>query len=414
MKYRYLDAYLAAARPDTMPIDTVFTDKVMLAIHSPLVKAVRKANTPKKRALFVRLRHLPKLAIVALAIGALLFIAGSTYAVVQTVKQLTHVTVKTSGTNDFGRQQLNVEFNSCDQEKKQGTTYELKRGSGLSADDGAKVLQAQCDLGTISEWIKHDPQSQQIIGDRAGPVTLFSPADTVKGVRDGTLVLEKLGDKSLTGGVRVVKDSTIVPIDTIQPGDTIIYFIPYGFGGPIESDVAQNARSVLVFKLPLAPRYYSLVYQSYINVRSACDGNPERTCLQTNHINHTTLQVATGGGLLSRDGDRKMRIVQGRVVSYDAGSIKINVGGGVVYTIQTPRSIIDQYNQTTVYGLASFDEIYAHTDPEDLKIKVGDSLDIYYQESDGEFATTLPWSQITSINLMVERTVKDLSVLQKY
>jgi hypothetical protein len=67
-----------------------------------------------------------------------------------------------------------------------------------------------------------------------------------------------------------------------------------------------------------------------------------------------------------------------------------------------------------VYTLAGFDNIYAKTSPEDLKIKAGDSLNIYYLESTDEFSHDLSWNQISAIGLMVERTPKNLEILQKY
>ena len=413
-----LDTYLAAARPDDIKnANREFTDKVMAGITGSEIfsSAIRKTSVTKKETLFMKLRHLPKIAIIAIATAALLFIAGTTYAVVQTVSNLSHVKVDEAGTNEFGREQLSVKFDSCDEEKKQGTTYELKRGSDLSAEDGAKVLQAKCDMDVATSWIENDAQSKEKMGGTDRAMIRFgstlSVADTVKGIDGKKLTLGR-HEKTLPDNVRAVENNKIVALESVKPGDTVIYFAPAQYkdftGDTEDSDGA------VVFKLPLAAKYYSLDYQSYVNARSACDGNPERTCLKSNHINQTTLLVTYGGGLPSMTDSRKPRQVQGRVVSYDANTIKIDVGKGVIYTIQTPNSIIDTYNQTKVYGLATFDNIYAKTSPEDLKIKIGDSLDIGYLEPDNEFSSTIAWSQVSGIGLMVERMVKNLDVLQKY
>lgn len=415
MKDTILDAHIVAARPECMQ-DAAFTDRVMDAIASDEIfsAVIRKTSVTKKETLFMKIRHLPKIAILALAVGALLFVAGTTYAVVQTVHHFNQVKVNESGTNEFGREQLTVEFDSCDEQKKEGTTYELKRGSNLSAEDGKKVLQAKCDLDVITAWVQNDTQSMEKMGgsDRAlfRMMGSLNTADTVKSIQDNKLVLERR-EKVLPDNVRVVENNKVVPLTSIKPDDTVIYFIPAQYGERYNSEEIDG---MVIFKLSLPAKYYTSDYFSYVHARSACDGNPERMCLQSNGINHTILTVTHGGSLPSMGDPRASRNVQGRVVSYDAGSIKLDVGKNVTYTIQTPSNVVDRYNQTTVYGLASFDGIYAKTKPEDLKIRIGDSLDIYYLEPANEFSPDLSWSQIGTIGLMVERTVKDLNILQKY
>lgn len=107
-------------------------------------------------------------------------------------------------------------------------------------------------------------------------------------------------------------------------------------------------------------------------------------------------------------------MIQGKVLSWNNTEFKVDAGGGAVYTFRTNRNIIDTYNQTTVYGLKSLDTIYANTDPNALKIGAGDTIEINYQEDSAQSARIFDWSQVYGINLMVERTTKDLSVLRKY
>lgn len=419
MRKHDLDAYIVAARPEgATSANSVFTDKVMAAVtaNERFSAVFRKTSVIKKETLLMKIRHLPKIAIVAIAIGALLFVTGTTYAVLQTVTHLTQVKVNQSGANEFGREQLTVEFDSCDAQKKEGTTYELKRGSNLSADDGQKVLQARCDMDIITSWLQGDARAiEQTGGSRhaARLLSSLSTADTVKDIQGNRLILERR-EKLLPDDVRVVENGKEVGLDAIKPGDTVIYFVPAQYKDLYDANNASDARGAIIFKLPLDVRYYSLEFRSYVHARSACHGNSTRTCLQSNGINHTILTVAHGGGMPSMGDPRMPKEVQGRVVSYDAGSVRLDVGDGVIYTIQTPHNVIDDYNRTTVYGLASFDRIYAKTSPEDLMIKPGDSLEIHYLEPENETSPALLWDQITVVSLMVERTVKDLDVLQKY
>lgn len=417
MKDMRFDAQIAAARPERYSAgNEAFTDKVMAKITSREIvsQALRTANAAKKETLLMRIRHLPKVAIVAIALGALLFLAGTTYAIVETVSNLSPVTLKESSVNEFGREQVHVEFDSCDTQKKNGTTYELKRGSDLSAEDGAKVLQATCDIDRIKTWIENDARSKELLGAwNARSLWLPNDVTTVTRIENNTLTLQNGAQErseQVHADARVFEGDTPISLGDIQPGDTIFYFAPARY----QRNAPNQEQGHVLFKLPLEARYYSIDFRSYVHARSACDGNPERTCLKSNGINQTNLMVTRGGTQTYLGDPRASRATQGRVVSYDAASIRLDVGKGVVYTIQTPHNVVEHYNQQTVYGLAAFDSIYAKTNPEDLKIKIGDSLDIGYLEAADEFGKELSWNKITGVSLMVERTIKDSELLQKY
>jgi hypothetical protein len=417
MKDIKFDAQIAAARPENYNAgNEAFTDKVMAQVASNEIfsQVIRKTSVTKKETLLMKIRHLPKIAIIAAILGALLFLAGTTYAIVQTVSKPSPVTVKESGVNEFGREQLSIEFDSCDTQKKNGTTYELKRGGNLSAEDGAKVLRATCDIDRIKAWIENDPRSKELLGTwNARSLWLPNDATTVTRIENNTLTLkngERERSEQVHADARVFEGDTPISLSAIQPGDTIFYFAPARYPRNAPNQEAGHA----IFKLPLEARYYGIDFRSYVHARAACDGNPERTCLKSNSINQTNLMVTYGGTQTYLGDPRASRAIQGRIVSYDATSIKLDVGHGVIYTVQTPHNVVEHYNQQTVYGLAAFDGIYAKTNPEDLKIKVGDSLDIGYLEAANEFSKELSWNKVTGVNLMVERTVKDLDVLQKY
>lgn len=198
---------------------------------------------------------------------------------------------------------------------------------------------------------------------------------------------------------------------TLKPGDTVLYLAPRKPGVPRS---AGSAEHVTVFKLNLDAKYYNLEMESYIRARQTCMNNAPQTCIVSNHINTVHLSVAMGGAAPSRNDSLVGKVIQGKVVSWNNHEIRLDVGEGIIYTFHTYSNIIDTYNQTTVYSLKSLDTIYAKTDPEALKIGIGDSLEIGYVEPKDEAAHTLEWSQIGGVDLMVERTVKDISVVRKY
>jgi len=419
MKTFNFDLNLVQAAPKMNTIDIAFTDKVMANLPNIQTFSTH-IHSKRKQTVWYRFRHLPKFAVVLLALAALFIASTVTYAVVETIKQA-NVKVEKSGVNEFGRKELTVAFDSCAEQEKNGTTYELKKDSGLSTEDGAKVLQAQCERDAISSWIRKDPAlSKETTDPQYGPLELnftgtvgkfqslsdegisirATPAFTADEQRGRLLPLPK--------DARIVEAGTVIDRKDLKPGDSLLYFSP-----DRAKPFAVDAKNIVVFKLNLDAKYYSLDMQSYIRVRKACPGNPSRSCLDSNHINMVTLIVAQTGNAGWQDG-QEGRMLEGRVVSWNDNEIKLDVGKGVIYTIQTDSNVIDTYNRSKVYGLASFDNIYAKTDPEDLKIRVGDSLQIGYNEPKGQFSSTITWKQMSGINLMVERKTDNIDMLRKY
>ena len=409
MKDLKFDAQLIAARPKNHKAKRAFTDAVMSSIKSSEIfsSQIRRMNVNKKETLFMKLRHLPKIAIIAIAVGALALLTGTTYAVVKTVQGLSNVTVNESSTNEFGRKQLDVTLNGCEFPYESGTTYELKEGGELSAEDGVKALQARCDMENISEWIQANMNSEH-----APPAYLMDQAHAITAITDSTVTLQDKGEKPLPQTAKViVKNNEAGQRSDLKVGDIVIYY----------SDTMRSPWSrqetngeVVIFKASQPAKYYTLEIQSYVNPRGPCMSNPERNCLKSNGINQTTLMVAMGGARHTIDESEDTREVQGRVVSYDAAQIKVDVGKGVIYTFFTTGNIIERYNQTTVYGLASFDTIYSKTDPEALKIRIGDDIGVGYLEDPSSFSHEISWNQLLGINLMVERIPNNLDVLRKY
>ena len=419
MKDVQFDIRIAAVRPAKYENDTAFTDTVMKKITDSeiMTSHIRKTSGLKKETLFMKLRHLPKFAIAILAICALFIAGGTTYAVVETVKKL-NVKVDSAGKNEFGREQLMVDFNECDEQKKRGTTYELKQDSGLGAEDGAKVLQARCETDLVLSWIEHDEQSKRLMSNvhsSLGYVMAFFPQSVrkVEAISNTSIAFER-DEAPLPSTSRVVSDNQVVGRDTLKPGDYVFYFNPsfqVGRGGTLATAPTEG---IVVFKLGLERKYYDNELQSYVRTRSACPENPTLSCLKASNINHVILSITRGGYSPSIHDSMPVRELQGRVKEYSNSSIILDAGGGKLYTIHTPPNVIEKYNTSTVYGLAAYDTIYSKTDPETLKIKPGDMLEINYSEQAGVYSTDIPWERLGGIELMVERTVKDISVLRKY
>lgn len=406
MKTNYFDQQLIAARPEDYSVDKHFTDSVMKKIGKSeiLSSSIRNMSVTKKETFIMRLRHLPKIAIVAIAVGALVVLTGTTFAVVKTIEGLHNVKVNEASTNNFDREQLNVTFTNCSERAKEGVSYELKRDSGLSAEDGAKTLQARCEMSEIDDWLRANTPKE------LAPLFLLNQADTITAIGDNTITLEAGGVKDISTDVKILSAGKEIAKSDLKVGNTVFSY------PDISKKYFQNASNqpLRIFLVSQPTKYYEASLQSYVNERGPCQNNPARECLKASNINHTVLIAARGGAWGTGGVALNIKEVQGKVVSYEANEIKIDVGKGVIYTIQTPSNIIERYNQTDVYDLAKFDNIYAGTSPEELKIKIGDSLGIAYVEDSNKSSDTISWSQLLTVQLMVERIPNNLDVLRKY
>lgn len=414
------NAQLAAVCPPGYRADTKFTDRVMTEIASSEIVSsqIRKMSVSKKETLFMKLQHLPKFAVVAIAIGAAIVLGGTTYAIVQTVIKQSNVTLDSSAKNEFGREELRVTFDSCKEQKKRGTTYELKKDSGLSAEDGAKVLEARCEIDAVANWVEHDEQSKRLLDgvySVPGRVLSFFPESVrkIESISDSSIKFER-DEAPFPPSGRVVIDNEVVGREVLKPGDSVFYFNSSFRAGRGGTPATVPSEGIVIFKLALEKRHYSLELQSYVKTRSACRENPTLTCLKASNINHVILIVGRGGNTLLMPEGVVGRELQGRVTEYTDTFITLDVGGGKLYTLHTPSNVIRKYNTSTVYGLASYDNIYSKTDPEELKIKTGDILEINYSEQADVYSQDISWERLGVINLMVERTVQDISVLRKY
>ncbi|MEO5950019.1 MAG: hypothetical protein ABIQ04_01075 [Candidatus Saccharimonadales bacterium] len=407
MKDMRLSGMLIAAKSKKYELNHIFTDKVMDSLHPSAIftKQIRSMNVNKKETFVMKLKHLPRMTAILLAFGALFLLTGTTYAVVKTVESLAQVKVNQTGTNTFGREELNVNLENCGGKTTDGTKYELTKGSGLSNDDAARTLQARCDVDAINNWILAHPQWSSSL-----PFLAYSSkADTISSINSDSITLKEGGVKKLTNDMVVVYDNNEVSKDTLKVGDSVIVF--------------PDASSQLMTKTPLPlsifvvsqpTKYYSHDYQSYVNERGHCPNNPTRECLLNGSRDYTALMVAHGGAyyghVIQKPGNTKN--VQGKVLSYDANEIKLDVGGGVVYTVHTQSNVIDTYNTITVYTLKSLDDIYAYTKPEDIKIYKGDSLDIAYDEDPSQSSSNILYSNLLGIQLVVEHVPNNTNTVQ--
>jgi len=134
---------------------------------------------------------------------------------------------------------------------------------------------------------------------------------------------------------------------------------------------------------------------------------------QDSEATHTYLIVARNDRPRAAGSVADYKEVQGKVVAYDNTQLVLDAGGAR-YTIATPSNIITTYNKMGVYKLAELDNIYSYTDPNDLKIEKGDSLSITYLEDLSKSSPAIPWTNVLTVNLLVQHSPQDKNILVKY
>lgn len=353
----------------------------------------------------MKVQHLPRIAVVAIAIVSVLALATVTYAAVKTVETLSKVSVVSSTQSEYGRKQFTATSKEC--KGLSNATFELQKNVPMTAQDGASVLEARCDLALVSNWLAANVENSAQL-----PSIYSSRPDTVMAIDATSVTLQKSGRRALAAFTNILRVATPASANDLKVGDTVFAYPD----GPI----SMNSQSVrpgvdALFIVTQPAKYYASDMQSYVDERTACRNNLERQCLnQDTETTHTYLMVAKNDTPRAAGSAADYKEVQGQVVSYGNTQITLDTGGGVLYTIATPSNIIASYNQSGVYGLAKLDDIYSHTNPEDLKIAKGDSLSIDYLEDLPKSSPLIPWAQVLTINLLVQHSPEDSAVLVKY
>ena len=388
---------IAARRKDES--GSMFVDQVMDTVkaHAINSRAFRTTNEQLKKETFImKLRKLPTALLVIIVFAAVVSLGGISYAAVKVIEATQSATIKESHVNQSGKTQITLAKDACqDLKETHSEHYELKEGVNLPKEDAAKYINAHCHLFAIDERL-----------NLHGTVFANGMArGTVASIRDNTVSLKI--DDTLYGpldnsGDFYNGDIQQINLTDFKVGDEVLAYRDMFTAG-------ANKPIIAIFKPIEALKYYDPSQQQNIRAVKPCLNNETMDCVVASNYNAVTLIAARGGLNIPQSQDTKE--MQGRLIEHDDSHFILENNGHRI-TFQTPYDVVTRFNQTTVYGLAGYDTIYANTDPKLLKIAVGDSLSLYY--STGTNDTTIPWSQSGIIMLMVEREPNNISVLRKY
>lgn len=425
MKDVSLEGLLIEARSKNYAPRRTFTDNVMNSLQSSAIfaKQMRRMNVNKKETFTMKLRHLPKLAVLAIAIAALAIVGGTTYAVYKVLWEHPSVLVNEPTTNQFGRTQVIASFENCTNQSEE-TTFEIKRGSTLDASEIGKILQARCELEALRDWSGAnkpprgpDPSIQQTEGTSSDTSVIVSPvASKVVSIDSTSLVLT--GDEYntpkdplvLTPQTQYIVSNHEVRADEIHPGDTVLYVhdVTYDYvtkktvTGYNTSGHATKEVTTHVIKVDLPFEYYGPGKQNQIAKRESCMNNPQDSCVQTAAID---LYEDYSGGIKGFDdpanSTKEYREIQGVITEHEGSTVKIKSSSGRTFTLTTPSDIITRFNQARS---ASYNGI---------TVAPGDLLIVRYIVDKTDNGLILEGLQINSVQVALNMIQKG-DPLQKY
>ena len=112
----------------------------------------------------MKLKHLPKFAIIAIALGALLVCSTGVYAAYKLLWPKPHADVSEMTTSVSGRDEVSIPFSQCG-DTTMAQRYELKKNATITPEQIADVVQAQCELQAITSWANATYRQDDRIGN---------------------------------------------------------------------------------------------------------------------------------------------------------------------------------------------------------------------------------------------------------
>jgi len=410
------DALIAAARPEKSHPRAEFTDRVMQSIASPeiLSSQIRRMNDTKKETFIMKLRHLPKFAIVAIAVGALLLLSTGVYATYQLLWPKPEVTVSAPTTSQNGREEVAISFAQCG-DTAMAQRFELKRNAIITSDQIAGVVKGQCELKAIGAWsekefgseirnrmLPHGTEPYDNEYARPSMASLLTSRSATS-LTFGGLEKYHQSEKTLptTENVRYFADGMQVKASDIAENSPVVYIVKYrehmtpkpgcdNTHCSISSTLlGEELLAVVKLSLPFE-NYDQLAWQS-LTEKMVCTGNEADTCL-TGYI---------GGIDLFMGSDAKLNVdgfvykeIQGVITKIEGPTITIRSSSGTLFTLVPGKDIVNEFNTTRTQHYNN------------RKIEVGNSVGVRYYEPKDKHEKTLTSRNIAYISLQLEMVSK--------
>ncbi len=417
MKDSNFDALLLAAKPTKYSTNAAFTDTVMQKVqHSEiLLSAVRKMDANKKETFIMKFKHLPRIAIVAIALGTLVIVSTGAYAAYQLLWLKPEASVSQPTTSQSGRKEVSLLFSQCGS-KYVPERYELKRDATITADQIENVVKAQCELQAINEWAETTYGGKLSDGtyrldskSQASRHPWVSNATRIKSISSSSITFS--GHKkystedttlSVPQDIRYIANGTDVGLSQFKPDDVVVYIVHQGTRQTPKEECATDAcrefgeyfgthELLAVVKLDRAFEDYDQFAWQSLTELSACQGNMNDLCL-SGYSGSIDLYMNNKSPNFT---DKMMtKEIQGVITELNGKSFKIKSSSGSTYTIDAPSDVISNFNnnQSANYN--------------NQKIVVGNTLSVQYNEVENEHSKTIGADKLFWITVKLEMVKK--------
>lgn len=412
MKDSELEAFIIASRDKHTRSDDTFTNNVMdkitsIEIISPVV---RMMSTNKKESFFMKLSHLPKFAIIAIAVGSLVVLSSTAYAAYKLLWEKPEVSLSQPETSASGRDEVSLLFSQCGKDE-MPAKYELKKGAPIKPEQIGAVVAAQCELKAINDWAMatYAQGKDGFFGDaRTHEIPMVSLARKIKTINSSSVTFAELQGYGypeetfdISKDVRYIASGQEVDRGTFKANDIVAYVaLSKTVQTPKEQCKTDACRTfgeyrgvnriVAIVKLDKPLQDYDQRAWQSLTELSPCMGNPSEYCLG-GYSGAIDVYMGNPRNSSSQSGDRSTtKQIEGTVEAIEGTIFTIKATSGAVYTIKAPKDIIREFN-------ANKSANYNNE-----KIGIGSTLSIRYLEDKDTHTTTINGDMIEYISFKIE------------
>jgi len=420
MKRFTFEQLIIASAPDQPGKATdAFTNNVMNKIHrdASLKAHVATKPTATRASFFYRLRHLPTLAVIAIAFVTILAITGTAYALTQLwAKPIVHI--QTPVKSAAGRVEVIASLQNCGNEAAK-QTIEVKKMSTIDPSEIQKILQARCEVSAVQQALAPQDSSaipQIPVDGRIVEQTALQNASSVLSLSKDTLQSKDgrtntLSAQEVTPATKYVVNGLEGTASDIRPGDTILYtlYTKYRQHVGATSDPTRfttspeelEKRVTYIVKANLPIEYYGADKQGQIAQITSCFGNEMDSCAEGGVVD---LYQDNGNNPLSSEITSRqavMREIQLKLMSVNGTRITGISTSGRQFSVALPVDAIKTFNTTRSSG-------YNH-----VIIGIGDTVLIRYYELASQNDTTVSSDRVEYAGFLVEM-IHENDPIKKY
>ncbi|HTE22397.1 MAG TPA: hypothetical protein VK674_05145 [Candidatus Limnocylindria bacterium] len=396
MKNATIEQILIASAPVGGDHDHPFVQKVMGSIRQERAfnQVLRESGATEKPSFITKLRHLPKLALIALAILTTLVLTGTAYAAYRL--WLSPQARTGSYQENDNRKAAVIDLENCKNYGDQ-VTFELKRGSTLKPEEIDKVVQARCELDAIASWAGSTWKTELPASVQYSPSAL-----TVQDISPDTISLIEEGRDQRTFALNhetiFIQSGQPATKRDIKKGDALLTVVRYHYAD--ENGGAPTSSELLALvKVELSAHYYSWRVQNQIAERAACIGNTQETCTHGSGVDVFPRDEAMTLPYPRPTGETYE--IQGEIVALEGKLFKLKGSSGKLYTVQTTEDVIGTFNE-------NYAEAYGG-----LTIEIGDMLVVRYAQDPEADHQAVRSGEVLAVQLVTEITDKNNN-LKKY